>query len=176
MHELPDDWGGQFAEFFTGKYRNFAIDGEHIYFLSNDTKLHAIHYKTGTAKFVQQYMHFPKAFDKSDDSNGCFGTGVPLAFPAQIVVPLNATDMGGLPGDSRGYGGAGPWIVGSWDPDRRMYYTGTANAYPFNAVPRGNGKFDNVGAASVVAVDADTGKVQQQDQLGGRLRCRRPPA
>ena len=81
MHELPDDWGGQFAEFFTGKYRNFAIDGEHIYFLSNDTKLHAIHYKTGTAKFVQQYMHSPKAFDKSDDSNGCFGTGVPLAIP-----------------------------------------------------------------------------------------------
>ena len=191
VHELPEDWGGQFADFFTGKHRNLAISGEYIYFLSNDTKVHAIHYKTGVAKFVQQYMHYPKAFDKSDDSNGYFGTAGPLAIPGQIIVPLNATDMGGLPGyvagispddgavlwqanmipgpgepgyeswpgDSRDYGGAGPWIVGTWDPDLRMYYTGTANAYPFNAVPRGNGKYDNVGAASVVAINTDTGKV-----------------
>ena len=136
-------------------------------------------------------MHYPKAFEKTDDSNGYFGTAGPLAIPGQIIVPLNATDMGGLPGyvagvspddgavlwqanmipgpgepgyeswpgDSRDYGGAGPWIVGTWDPDLRMYYTGTANAYPFNAVPRGNGKYDNVGAASVVAINTDTGKV-----------------
>ena len=29
VHELPDDWGGQFAEVFTGKHRNLAISGEH---------------------------------------------------------------------------------------------------------------------------------------------------
>ncbi len=54
------------------------------------------------------------------------------------------------PGDSRDYGGGGPWIVGTWDPELRMYYTGTANAYPFNAVPRGNGKYDDVGATGLV--------------------------
>ena len=60
--------------------------------------MHAIHYKTGAAKFVHQYMRYPKAFDKSDDSNGYFGTGGPPGIPGQIVVPRNATDMGGLPG------------------------------------------------------------------------------
>lgn len=29
VHELPDDWGGQVAEFFTGKHLNLAIYGEH---------------------------------------------------------------------------------------------------------------------------------------------------
>jgi hypothetical protein len=36
------------------------------------------------------------------------------------------------PGDSRIYGGAGPWIAGSYDHDLKMYFTGTANAYPWN--------------------------------------------
>ena len=33
VHELPEDWGGQFADFFTGKHRNLAISGECIYCL-----------------------------------------------------------------------------------------------------------------------------------------------
>ena len=36
------------------------------------------------------------------------------------------------PGDSRLYGGAGPWLAGSYDHDLKMYFTGTANAYPWN--------------------------------------------
>jgi alcohol dehydrogenase (cytochrome c) len=40
-----------------------------------------------------------------------------------------------------------------------MYYTGTANAYEWNPKNRGGGKMDNVGAASIVAVNTDTGKV-----------------
>jgi PQQ-dependent dehydrogenase (methanol/ethanol family) len=67
------------------------------------------------------------------------------------------------PGDSRIYGGAGPWIVGSWDPELKMYYTGTANAYPWSPYTerdgRGAGNKRNEGAAAVVAVNTDTGKV-----------------
>jgi hypothetical protein len=63
------------------------------------------------------------------------------------------------PPGSQEFGGAGPWIVGSWDAGTKMYYTGTANAYEWNPKNRGGGKLDNVGAASVVAVNTDTGKV-----------------
>jgi alcohol dehydrogenase (cytochrome c) len=192
-HKLPDDWGGQFVPFFTGKHRGLAIYGEYIYFLSNDAKLHAIHYKTGTVKFVKSYPDFPypKDFAKAADANGYVTTVGPLAIPGTIIVPMNATDTGGLqgyvigvnpdngemkwkanmipapgepgaetwPGDSTKWGGAGPWITGSWDPELKMYFTGTANAYEWNPKNRGGGKMDNVGAASVVAVDTEAGKV-----------------
>jgi alcohol dehydrogenase (cytochrome c) len=192
-HKLPDDWGGYNVPFVTGKHRNLAISGEHIYFLSNDAKLHAIHYKSGQAKWVKSYDGFkaPKDFAKADDASGYVTTVGPMAIPGCIIVPMNGTDFGGLPGyvlgvnpesgemmwkapmipgpgepghdtwppGSHEYGGAGPWIIGSWDPDLQMYYTGTANAYEWNPKNRGGGKMDNVGAASVVAVKTDTGKV-----------------
>jgi alcohol dehydrogenase (cytochrome c) len=192
-YKLPDDFGGYNVPFFTGKHRGLAIYGEYIYFLSNDAKLHAIHYKTGVAKFVKGYPDFPypKDFAKAADANGYCPTVGPLAIPGTIVVPMNATDTGGLPGyvigvnpdtgemkwkanmipgpgeqgydtwpeGSREYGGAGPWITGSWDPDLKLYFTGTANAYEWNPKNRGGGKMDNVGAASIVAVDTEGGKV-----------------
>jgi len=64
------------------------------------------------------------------------------------------------PEGSQAYGGAGPWIVGSYDPDLKMYFTGTANAYEWNPKNRGGGKMDNVGAASIVAVNTTNGKVE----------------
>ena len=115
-----------------------------------------------------------------------------MAIPGgTIIVPMNATDTGGLPGfvlgvnasdgavkwkanmipgpgekgadtwpaGSTEYGGAGPWIIGSWDPELQMYYTGTANAYEWNPKNRGGGELDNLGAASVVAVNTNDGKV-----------------
>jgi alcohol dehydrogenase (cytochrome c) len=63
------------------------------------------------------------------------------------------------PPGSHEYGGAGPWIVGSYDPELKMYFTGTANAYEWNPRNRGGGEMDNVGAASIVAVDTTSGKV-----------------
>jgi alcohol dehydrogenase (cytochrome c) len=62
------------------------------------------------------------------------------------------------PPGSHEYGGAGPWISGSWDPELKMYFTGTANAYEWNPKNRGGGKMDNLGAAGVVAVNTDLGK------------------
>jgi len=191
-HKLPDDFGGYNVGFITGKHRGLAIYGENIYFLSNDAKLHAINSKTGKAKFVKSYDGFPypKDFAKAKDSTGYAITVGPLAIPGTIIVPMNGTDFGGLPGyvlgvnpengdvqwkapmipekgekgydswpeGSQAYGGAGPWITGSWDPDLKMYYTGTANAYEWNPKNRGGGKLDNLGAASIVAVNTATGK------------------
>ena len=192
-HKLPEDWGGYNVPFITGKHRGLAIYGENVYFLSNDAKLHALNYKTGQVKFSKSYDGFPypKDFAKAKDSTGYATTVGPLAIPGTIILPMNGTDFGGLPGyvlgvdpengnvkwkanmipakgekgydtwpeGSTEYGGAGPWITGSWDPDLKMYYTGTANAYEWNPKNRGGGKMDNVGAASVVAVSTDSGKV-----------------
>jgi|TARA_B100000315_G_scaffold259461_1_gene315623 alcohol dehydrogenase (cytochrome c) len=195
-HELPEDWGGQFVPFFTGKHRGLAISGNNIYFLSNDCTLYGLNQKSGEVAVQHKVDRpYPKDFEKSTDGNGYFCTAGPLAIPGQIIVPMNATDTGGLqgyvhghdaetgeqlwaanmipgpgepggdtwPGDSRLYGGAGPWIVGSWDAELKMYYTGTANAYPWNPYTerdgRGAGNQLNVGAAAVVAVNTDSGKV-----------------
>ncbi len=193
-HKLPDDWGGYNVPFFTGKHRGLALAGGNVYFLSNDAKLHSIDMKTGKANWVKAFEGFPypKDFAKSKDSNGYCTTVGPTAIPGgTIIVPMNATDTGGLsgyvigvnaatgelkwkanmipgpgekgadtwPAGSTQYGGAGPWISGSWDPDLKMYYTGTANAYEWNPRNRGGGEMENVGAASVVAVSTDNGKV-----------------
>jgi len=194
-HKLPDDWGGYNVLFFTGKHRGLAIAGDNVYFLSNDNKLHALDAKTGKAKFVKDYQDqgfpYPKDFAKSQDANGYVSTVGPIAIPGAILLPLNATDTGGLPGyvaaanpetgemmwkapmipgkgepgydtwppGSHEFGGAGPWIVGSYDPDLKMYFTSTANAYEWNPKNRGGGEMDNVGAASIVAVNTTDGTV-----------------
>jgi alcohol dehydrogenase (cytochrome c) len=44
------------------------------------------------------------------------------------------------PPGSHEFGGAGPWITGSWDPELKMYFTGTANAYEWNPKNRGAGR------------------------------------
>jgi len=194
-HELPEDWGGQFVPFFTGKHRGLAIRDNKVYFLSNDCTLYGLHYKSGEVLVNHKVDRpYPKDFEKSADGNGYFCTVAALAIPGQIIVPMNATDTGGLqgyvhghdpdtgeqlyaapmipqpgdpgaetwPGDSRIYGGAGPWITGSWDAELEMYYTGTANAYPWTPYGerdgRGAGNMTNDGAAAVVAVNTATGE------------------
>jgi alcohol dehydrogenase (cytochrome c) len=67
--------------------------------------------------------------------------------------------------DSWKYGGGAPWMTGSYDPDLNLVYWGTGNASgDFNdndrnpgANPSGN---VNLYTASVVALDADTGKLR----------------
>lgn len=63
------------------------------------------------------------------------------------------------PEEAKAFGGAGVWIIGSYDPETKQYFTGTSNAYEWNPKNRGGGKMDNVGAASIVAMNAETGKV-----------------
>ena len=194
--ELPEDWGGQFIPFFTGKHRGLAISGSNIYFLSNECTLIALNYRSGEEVFAHKVDRpYPRDFEMAADSNGYFCTVGALAVPGQIIVPMNATDTGGLqgyvhghdpetgeqlwaanmipgpdepggdtwPGDSREYGGAGPWIVGSYDAELGYYITGTANAYPWNPYTErdgaGAGGFANEGAAAIVAVDVESGEV-----------------
>jgi alcohol dehydrogenase (cytochrome c) len=66
-------------------------------------------------------------------------------------------------GDSWRYGGGAPWLTGSFDPDLNLVYWGTGNAgSDFNDRARvgDRNKDVNLYTASVVALDADTGKLR----------------
>ena len=67
-------------------------------------------------------------------------------------------------GDSAKNGGAVAWHIGSYDPKLNLVYYGTSNPSPWSAVVRGNdsakvGQFTNLYSASVLALNADTGKI-----------------
>ncbi len=56
------------------------------------------------------------------------------------------------------HGGSAVWMTGSYDPDLNLTYWGTGNPGPdFNAVQRAG---DNLYSDSVLALDADTGKMK----------------
>ncbi|MFN3326341.1 MAG: pyrroloquinoline quinone-dependent dehydrogenase [Bryobacteraceae bacterium] len=61
-------------------------------------------------------------------------------------------------GDSWKTGGAPTWVTGSYDPELNLIYWGTGNPSPdWNGEVR---KGDNLYSSSVIAVDADTGKLK----------------
>ncbi len=61
-------------------------------------------------------------------------------------------------GDSWKAGGVATWLQGSYDPDLNLLYWGTGNAYPDLAGKSRQG--DNLYAASLIALDPDTGKIR----------------
>ena len=63
------------------------------------------------------------------------------------------------PGDSWMHGGAPIWVTGSYDPETNLTYWGTGNPNPgWNGGTRNPA--DNLYGDSVVALDADTGKLK----------------
>ena len=55
-------------------------------------------------------------------------------------------------------GGGGPWDSITYDAELNRIYVGTANASPYDASVRSPGNGDNLFTASIVALDANTGK------------------
>ena len=69
-------------------------------------------------------------------------------------------------GDSWKTGGAPTWVTGTYDPELNMVYWGTGNPWPdLNSTVR---KGDNLYSNSIVALDADTGKLQWYFQTSAR--------
>ncbi len=67
-------------------------------------------------------------------------------------------------GDSGKFGGGVAWHIGSYDPKLNLVYYGTSNPSPWSASVRGNdssevGQYTNLYTASVLALNADTGKI-----------------
>lgn len=61
-------------------------------------------------------------------------------------------------GDSWKYGGASTWVTGSYDPELNLVYWGTGNPGPdYNGDVRPG---DNLYSCSLLALDADTGKLK----------------
>jgi alcohol dehydrogenase (cytochrome c) len=68
------------------------------------------------------------------------------------------------PGDSWQHGGAPIWVTGSYDPEANLTFWGTGNPNPgWNGGPRNPG--DNLYADSVIALDADTGRLKWHFQF-----------
>jgi alcohol dehydrogenase (cytochrome c) len=72
-------------------------------------------------------------------------------------------------GDSWKFGGGAPWMTGSYDAELNLIYWGTGNAsgdfYDADRNPGGDKNGDtNLFTASVVALDADTGKLRWHHQ------------
>ena len=79
--------------------------------------------------------------------------------------PGNETWRGqdGKPNDSWLHGGAPIWTTGSYDPETNLTYWGTGNPGPdYNG---DNRMGDNLYSASVIALDADTGKLRWHYQF-----------
>ena len=79
--------------------------------------------------------------------------------------------MGGVPAEFKKlcdpeawkHGGASVWVTGSFDPELNLTYWGTGNAGPdYNHEQRPG---DNLYTTSVVALDADTGKLRWHYQF-----------
>jgi alcohol dehydrogenase (cytochrome c) len=66
-------------------------------------------------------------------------------------------------GDSWKTGGAGVWTTGAYDPDLNLTYWGTGNPFPMSTGSTRLG--DNLYSNSVVALDADTGRLKWHYQF-----------
>ena len=65
-------------------------------------------------------------------------------------------------------GGGGPWDSMTFDREMDRIYVGTANASPYDANSRSPGNGDNLYTASIVALDAKTGKYLWHYQINPR--------
>lgn len=171
--------------------RGLAIHGDKLFLAGLDAKMIAIDAKTGKelwstqiADYKQQYAmtvaplvikdkvltgvgggeHGVRGFLAAYDVN----TGKEIWRFNTVPGPGEAgyeTWMGkdGKPNDSYLHGGAPIWITGSYDPETNLTMWGTGNPGPdYNGDNRIG---DNLYSSSVIAVDADTGKLKWHYQF-----------
>lgn len=160
--------------------RGVAVLGDTVFLETLDAHLFAFDVATGAKRWEIQVGNWRDGFSM---------TGAPLAIKNEIVIGVAGGDMGirgfiaaysakdgsllwkfdtvagpGQPGaetwegDSWKHGGAATWTTGTYDPDLNLIYWGTGNPSPdFSTEGRAGA---NLYASSVVAVDAQTGKLK----------------
>ena len=165
--------------------RGLAILGDTLYMGTVDAHLVAVDAKAGKLLWDVQV---------ADPQGGYALTGAPLVVKDKVIVGTAGGETGirgflaafdaatgkeawrfwtipapGEPGsetwknDAWQHGGASAWVTGSYDPDLNQVYWGIGNPGPdYNPKSRPG---DNLYSSSVVALDADTGKLKWHFQF-----------
>lgn len=160
--------------------RGVAILNDSVYFVTSDGYLVALNRLTGGVIWHKQY---------ADVKQGYYASLAPLAIKNRIIVGVSGGDSGmrgfiaafdpadgsqvwkfytvplkGEPGsdtwgefDSK-WGGGATWMTGTYDPGLNLTYWSTGNPWPdyYGGGRRGA----NLYTDSIVALDADTGKLR----------------
>lgn len=156
--------------------RGVALYGDRLYMGTLDAHLIAFDAKTGKIIWdvtVENYKNrytitsAPLVY-KGKVLTGVHGgeygvRGFVVAYDAntgnQLWKTFTTDETGSYPGDSWKTGGAATWLTGSYDPSTNTVYWGTSNPSPWMD-PARNDKTDLKWSSSVLALDADTGKIK----------------
>src|SRR5579864_3286936 len=165
--------------------RGVALLDNTVFFGTIDCHLIALDSKTGIVRWDVVV---------DDNKKGYYVTGAPLAIDGKVLVGVSGAEAGirgfldaydaktgkrawrtwtvpgaGEPGvetwggQSFLHGGGSTWVTGSYDPDLRLVYWGTGNPAPdWNDDTRPG---DNLYTCSLLAMDADTGKIKWHFQF-----------
>ena len=99
---------------------------------------------------------FIDAYDPRRPARGC---GASTRFPG----PASRAAKPGPTADVLPRGGGAAWVTGSYDPELNLIYWGTGNPNP--DYYGGDRKGNNLFTASLVALDADTGRLKWHYQF-----------
>jgi alcohol dehydrogenase (cytochrome c) len=165
--------------------RGFGVLGDKLYMVTLDAHLLALDMKTGAIAWDATL---------EDYRRGYASTLAPLVVKGKVIVGVAGGEYGirgfldaydaqsgkrawrfytipgpGEPGhntwsgDSWQRGGAGLWVTGAYDPELNLVYYGTGNPGPdYHSESR---EGDNLYSCSLVAIDADTGKIRWHYQF-----------
>ena len=179
----PDDFHEQ-RMYMVNK--GVAIEGNTLFWTTGwDDHLLAIDARTGRVKWEVEAADWKKGYQlnvpplvvkhevivgpATDDMGAnCFLAAFDIDTGKQLwkfyTSPVTADDPAAKTwgGDTWKHGGSPVWNDGSYDPETNLVFYGTGNPNPVaNGDQRSpGGKLDNLYSDSVVAVDADTGKLK----------------
>jgi len=165
--------------------RGFGVLGDKLFMVTLDAHLLALDMKTGAIAWDVMMQ---------DYKNGYASTIAPIVVKNKVIVGVAGGEFGirgfidaydaqtgkrawrfytipepGEPGhetwagDSWRIGGAGVWVTGAYDPEQNLVFYGTGNPGPdYHSESR---EGDNLYSTSLVALDADTGKLRWHYQF-----------
>ncbi len=167
--------------------RGVALLGDKVFVVSSDAHLIALHARTGDLLWDQPYA------DRKENPKYS-ATLAPLAIDGKVIVGVSGGDCGirgyvnahdaetgrelwrfytipgaGEPGSETwgghpaDFSGGATWMTGTYDPQQNLLFWTTGNPGP--DFYGGNRPGDNLYSDSVVALDADTGKLRWHFQF-----------
>jgi alcohol dehydrogenase (cytochrome c) len=159
--------------------RGFAVHGHTLFKVDLQGTLVALDAKSGTVLWESTLEDYKKGYS---------ATAAPLVVKDLVITGMAGAEYGtrgfidaydvdtgkrvwrvntvaeeGWPGDSWKRGGGSTWITGTYDPSLNMIYWGTGNPGPDMDGEGRRG--DNLYTCSLLAIDADTGKIKWHFQF-----------